>query len=103
MQNPPLLSILMLAYEDLGAWKIRVLDATNHPRPQVETAPVGYVHCADGMNRASGCRRSPNVLVKVPGRSLWRSPRYRPNMARPVSAPNRSKPLSRRTTSKNQQ
>ena len=29
----------MLAYEDLGAWKIRILDAANHPHPQVETGP----------------------------------------------------------------
>ena len=37
---------------DLGAWKIRILDASNHYRPQVKTVRVGYVHGAEGMKRA---------------------------------------------------
>jgi hypothetical protein len=70
MQNPPLLSIMMLAYEDLGARKIRILDATNHPRPQVETAPVGYVHCADGMKPGIGL----SVLAERVGEGSWTLP-----------------------------
>ena len=70
MQNPPLLSILMLAYEDLGAWKIRILDATNHPRPQVETAPFGYVHGADGMKPGIGL----SALAERVGEGYWTLP-----------------------------
>jgi len=70
MQNPPLLSILMLAYEDLGAWKIRILDATNHPRPQVEMARVGYVHGVDGMKPGIGL----SALAERVGEGYWTLP-----------------------------
>lgn len=40
--------------EELGGLKIRILDASNHYRPQVETVPVGYVHGAEGMKPGMG-------------------------------------------------
>ena len=39
---------------DLGPWKIRILDASNHYRPQARTVRVGYVHGADGMKPGIG-------------------------------------------------
>jgi len=34
---------------DLGEWRVRVLDATNFPRPKSPTLERGYVHGVDGM------------------------------------------------------
>src|SRR5215469_3352366 len=56
--------------EDLGAWKIRILDATNHHRPQVETVRVGYVHGADGMKPGIGL----SVLAVPVGEGSWTLP-----------------------------
>jgi hypothetical protein len=56
--------------EDLGAWKIRILDATNHHRPQVETVRVGYVHGADGMKPGTGL----SVLAERVGEGSWTLP-----------------------------
>jgi len=56
--------------EDLGAWKIRILDATNHHRPQVETVRVGYVHGADGMKPGIGL----SVLAERVGEGSWTLP-----------------------------
>jgi hypothetical protein len=56
--------------EELGAWKIRILDATNHYRPQVKTVRVGYVHGADGMKPGTGL----SVLAERVGEGSWTLP-----------------------------
>ena len=55
---------------DLGAWKIRILDATNHYRPQVRTVPLSYVHGADGMKPGIGL----SVLAERVGAGSWTLP-----------------------------
>jgi hypothetical protein len=40
---------LGLADPELGLWRVRVLDATNVPRPKAPTVERGYVHGVDGM------------------------------------------------------
>lgn len=42
-------SELGLADPELGFWRVRVLDATNVPRPKAPTVARGYVHGTDGM------------------------------------------------------
>jgi len=56
--------------DELGTWKIRILDATNHHRPQVETVRVGYVHGADGMKPGIGL----SVLAERVGEGSWTLP-----------------------------
>ena len=55
---------------DLGAWKIRILDASNHSRPQVKTVRVGYVHGADGMKPGQGL----SLLAERVGEGSWTLP-----------------------------
>ncbi|HEU0180089.1 MAG TPA: hypothetical protein VFV58_38120 [Blastocatellia bacterium] len=31
-----------------GKWRVRILDATDYPRPKTETVKLGYMHGADG-------------------------------------------------------
>jgi hypothetical protein len=56
--------------EELGKWKIRILDATNHHRPQVKTVRVAYVHGADGMKPGIGL----SVLGERVGEGSWTLP-----------------------------
>lgn len=56
--------------DDLGDWKIRILDATNHHRPEVKTVRVGYVHGADGMKPGIGL----SVLAERVGEGSWTLP-----------------------------
>lgn len=56
--------------DELGRWKIRILDATNHDRPQVTTVRVGYVHGADGMKPGLGL----SVLAQRVGAGSWTLP-----------------------------
>jgi hypothetical protein len=35
--------------EELGPWRVRILDASNYDRPKTRTVEVGYVHGAEGM------------------------------------------------------
>lgn len=56
--------------DELGTWKIRILDATNHYRPQVKTVRVGYVHGADGMKPGTGL----SVLAERVGEGSWTLP-----------------------------
>jgi hypothetical protein len=56
--------------EDLGPWKIRILDASNHYRPQVKTVRVGYVHGAQGMKPGHGL----SVLGERVGEGSWTLP-----------------------------
>ncbi len=55
---------------DLGPWKIRILDASNHYRPQVRTVRVGYVHGADGMKPGIGL----SVFAERVGAGSWTLP-----------------------------
>jgi hypothetical protein len=55
---------------DLGPWKIRILDASNHYRPQVRTVRVGYVHGADGMKPGIGL----SLLAERVGAGSWTLP-----------------------------
>jgi len=56
--------------DELGTWKIRILDATNHYRPQVKTVRVGYVHGADGMKPGTGL----SALAERVGEGSWTLP-----------------------------
>jgi hypothetical protein len=56
--------------EDLGPWKIRILDASNHYRPQVKTVRVGYVHGAQGMKPGHGL----SLLAERVGEGSWTLP-----------------------------
>src|SRR5215813_2129000 len=56
--------------DELGTWKIRLLDATNHYRPQVKTVRVGSVHGADGMKPGMGL----SVLAERVGEGSWTLP-----------------------------
>ena len=38
----------------IGKWQVRILDATDYPRPKTETVRVGYVHSAEGMRKGHG-------------------------------------------------
>ena len=55
---------------DLGPWQVRILDASNHYRPQVKTVRVGYVHGADGMKPGIGL----SVLAARVGEGAWTLP-----------------------------
>jgi hypothetical protein len=55
---------------ELGPWQIRILDASNHYRPQVRTVRVGYVHGADGMKPGQGL----SVLAERVGEGSWTLP-----------------------------
>ena len=55
---------------DLGEWKLRILDATNHSRPQVRTVQLSYVHGADGMKPGIGL----SVLAERVGEGSWTLP-----------------------------
>jgi DDE superfamily endonuclease len=37
-----------------GKWRVRILYATDHPRPKTETVKLGYVHSASGMRLGHG-------------------------------------------------
>ena len=56
--------------DELGRWKIRILDATNHYRPQVNTVRLAYVHGADGMKPGMGL----SVLAERVGEGSWTLP-----------------------------
>jgi hypothetical protein len=56
--------------EDLGSWKVRILDASNHYRPQVKTVRVGYVHGTQGMKPGHGL----SVLAQRVGEGSWTLP-----------------------------
>jgi hypothetical protein len=56
--------------ENLGKWRLRILDATNHSRPQAKTVRVGYVHGADGMKPGIGL----SILAERVGEGSWTLP-----------------------------
>lgn len=58
------------ARAELGAWRVRILDATNYPRPKTRTVEVGYVHGADGMKPGHGL----SLLAERVGEASWTLP-----------------------------
>ena len=55
---------------ELGAWRVRILDATNYDRPKTKTVEVGYVHGAEGMKPGHGL----SLLSQRVGEGSWTLP-----------------------------
>ena len=56
--------------EELGPWRVRILDASNYDRPKTRTVEVGYVHGADGMRPGHGL----SLLGERVGEGSWTLP-----------------------------
>jgi hypothetical protein len=56
--------------EELGDWRVRILDATNYDRPKTRTVEVGYVHGAHGMKPGHGL----SLLSQRVGEGSWTLP-----------------------------
>lgn len=54
----------------VGAWRVKVLDATNYDRPKTRTVPLGYVHGVQGMKPGHGL----SVLSEQVGSGSWYLP-----------------------------
>lgn len=54
----------------IGRWKIRILDATDYPRPKTRTVELGYVHSAEGMRLGHGL----SMLSERVGEGSWTLP-----------------------------
>jgi hypothetical protein len=53
-----------------GKWRVRILDATDYPRPKTETVKLGYVHGASGMRLGHGL----SLLSERVGEGSWTLP-----------------------------
>ena len=53
-----------------GKWTIRILDATDYPRPKTRTVELGYVHSAEGMRLGHGL----SMLSQRVGEGSWTLP-----------------------------
>jgi Transposase DDE domain len=53
-----------------GQWRVRILDATDYPRPKTETVKLGYVHGASGMHVGHGL----SLLSARVGAGSWTLP-----------------------------
>lgn len=53
-----------------GRWRVRILDATDYPRPKTETVKLGYVHGASGMCLGHGL----SLLSERVGEGSWTLP-----------------------------
>lgn len=53
-----------------GKWRVRILDASDYPRPKTRTVPLGYVHSADGMRLGHGL----SLLSERVGEGSWTLP-----------------------------
>jgi len=53
-----------------GTWSVRILDATDYPRPKTETVKLGYVHGASGMRLGHGL----SLLSERVGEGSWTLP-----------------------------
>ncbi|HET7239419.1 MAG TPA: transposase [Terrimicrobiaceae bacterium] len=51
-------------------WRVRILDATDYPRPKTETVKLGYVHGASGMRLGHGL----SLLSERVGEGSWTLP-----------------------------
>ena len=56
--------------EELGPWRVRILDGSNYDRPKTRTVEVGYVHGADGMKPSHGL----SLLSERVGEGSWTLP-----------------------------
>jgi hypothetical protein len=54
----------------LGDWRVRILDATDYPRPKTRTVEIGYVHGAAGMRPGHGL----SLLAQRVGEGSWTLP-----------------------------
>jgi DDE superfamily endonuclease len=54
----------------IGKWRVRILDATDYPRPKTETVKLGYVHGASGMRLGHGL----SLLSERVGEGSWTLP-----------------------------
>ena len=53
-----------------GKWRMRIMDASDYPRPKTETVKLGYVHGASGMHRGHGL----SLLCERVGEGSWTLP-----------------------------
>lgn len=53
-----------------GQWRVRILDASDYPRPKTRTVKLGYVHGADGMHLGHGL----SLLSERVGEGSWTLP-----------------------------
>lgn len=53
-----------------GQWRVRILDASDYPRPKTRTVELGYVHGADGMHIGHGL----SLLSERVGAGSWTLP-----------------------------
>src|SRR5215813_9495567 len=53
-----------------GKWRVRIMDASDYPRPKTETVKLGYVHGASGMHRGHGL----SLLCERVGEGSWTLP-----------------------------
>lgn len=53
-----------------GKWGVRILDASDYPRPKTRTVKLGYVHGADGMRLGHGV----SLLSERVGEGSWTLP-----------------------------
>jgi DDE superfamily endonuclease len=54
----------------IGKWRVRILDATDYPRPKTETVKLGYVPGASGMHVGHGL----SLLSERVGEGSWTLP-----------------------------
>jgi len=54
----------------VGKWRLRILDATDYPRPKTTTVELGYVHSAEGMRLGHGL----SMLSERVGEGSWTLP-----------------------------
>jgi DDE superfamily endonuclease len=54
----------------IGNWRVRILDASDYPRPKTKTVPLGYVHSAEGMRLGHGL----SLLSERVGEGSWTLP-----------------------------
>lgn len=50
-----------------GKWGVRIMDASDYPRPKTETVQLGYVHSAEGMRLGHGL----SLLCQDTGEGSW--------------------------------
>ena len=53
-----------------GKWRVRILDASDYPRPKTRTVKLGYVHSANGMRLGHGL----SLLSERVGEGSWTLP-----------------------------
>jgi DDE superfamily endonuclease len=61
---------IILVNPATGKWRVRILDATDYPRPKTETVKLGYVHGASGMHLGHGL----SLLSERVGEGGWTLP-----------------------------